>query len=215
MVRLEPLNADRHSGSLYEAWAACPQGRIFTYMPFGPFDSAAGVRGWVQGVEQEQDPQFFSVLPVDGNGVLGVASYLRIQPAVGTIEVGNICYGPTLQRTKEATEVMHLMMRRVFDDLLYRRYEWKCDALNAASCRAARRLGFTYEGTFRQATHYKGRNRDTAWFAMLDQEWPAIREAQTEWLAEANFDASGRQRKSLSALTASALECLSRGGVVQ
>ncbi len=201
-VRLEPLDAARHGVDLFGSWSADREGRIFTYMPFGPFENASEVCEWARSVERGDDPQFFAVLPADGGPALGVASYLRVKPAQGTIEVGWICYGPALQRTPAATEAMHLMMRRAFDELGYRRYEWKCDALNADSRRAARRLGFVYEGTFRQATHYKGRNRDTAWFSVLDRSWPALRQAQAEWLDPGNFDADGRQRVSLTELTA-------------
>jgi RimJ/RimL family protein N-acetyltransferase len=130
---------------------------------------------------------------------------LRIDPKVGVIEVGHIHYSPRLQRTRTATEAMYLMMRRVFEELGFRRYEWKCDALNEPSCRAARRLGFTFEGIFRQATMYKGRNRDTAWFAVIDHEWPALKAAFETWLDPGDFDAHGRQQQSLSALTPAAL----------
>lgn len=213
-VWLEPLDAERHGTALFNTWAADREGRIFIYMPFGPFDDASAVRAWAASVQHESDPQFFAAVPSGGGPALGVASYLRIKPGPGTIEVGWICYGPQLQRTPEATEVMYLMMRRAFDELGYRRYEWKCDALNAVSRRAAARLGFTYEGTFRQATHYKGRNRDTAWFAILDSEWPAIRDAQERWLDPENFDSSGQQKASLSALTADALRNVAREGAV-
>ena len=139
-----------------------------------------------------------------GNAV-GVASYMRIDAANGAIEVGHINYSPPLQRTRAATEAMYLMMQRVFE-LGYRRYEWKCDSLNAASRAAAQRLGFSYEGVFRQAVVYKGRNRDTAWYAMIDSEWPALREAYRQWLDPANFDAQGRQRLRLSDLSAPVLK---------
>ena len=131
---------------------------------------------------------------------MGVASLMRIDPAAGVIEVGGINYSPALQRTPAATEAMYLMMRRVFDELGYRRYEWKCDSLNAASRAAAQRLGFTYEGMFRQATVYKARNRDTCWFSILDSEWPALKSGFEQWLAPDNFDTDGRQRKRLSQL---------------
>jgi len=132
---------------------------------------------------------------------LGVATHMRIDPPAGVIEVGGITYGPALQRTPVSTEAMFLMMRRAFDELGYRRYEWKCDALNAPSRAAAKRLGFRFEGVFKQATVYKGRNRDTAWFSIVDSEWPALRDAFTRWLAPDNFDAQGGQRVRLSELT--------------
>ena len=202
---LQPLDAERHGAALFRAWAADRDGGIFTYMPYGPFDSVSEVRAWAESAQREPDPQYFAVSATEDGPALGVASYLRIRPGPGTIEVGSICFGPAMQRTITSTETMNLMMRRAFEELGYRRYEWKCDALNAASCRTALRLGFTYEGTFRQATHYKGRNRDTAWFAIVDSEWPAIRDAHERWLSPANFDAAGRQKDPLGNLTAEAL----------
>jgi len=198
--RLEPLDVEAHTGALHEAFAADGDGRGWTYLAYGPFDDAAGLRAWVRDAAAGDDPQFFAILDADGRAV-GVASYLRISPASGSIEVGHIHYAPVLAGTPAATEAMVLMARRVFG-LGYRRYEWKCDALNAPSRRAAQRLGFSYESVFRQATVYKGRNRDTAWYAMLDGEWPALDDAWSRWLDPANFDASGRQRSSLSALVA-------------
>ncbi len=147
------------------------------------------------------DPLFFSIFGEGGSGeratAAGLASYLRIAPAAGTIEVGHIHLAPALQRTRAATEAMFLMMRQAFD-LGYRRYEWKCDALNAVSRRAAERLGFTYEGTFRHHLVYKGRNRDTAWYAIVDADWPPVRAAYEAWLDPANFDRDGRQRRPLA-----------------
>jgi RimJ/RimL family protein N-acetyltransferase len=147
------------------------------------------------------DPLFHAILDGGTGRAVGVASYLRIDPPVGVIEVGHINYSPALQGTTAATEAMYLMMRRVFDELGYRRYEWKCDALNAPSRAAAERLGFVFEGIFRQATIYKGRNRDTAWYSIVDGEWPRLRDAFERWLDPANFDAQGRQRQRLSELT--------------
>ena len=146
------------------------------------------------------DPLFHAIVPAGSGRAEGVASYLRIAPEAGSIEVGHINFSPRLMRTPAATEAMYLMMKRAFD-LGYRRYEWKCDALNAPSRAAARRLGLSYEGIFRQATVYKGRNRDTAWYAAIDSEWPALKAAFETWLDPANFDAEGRQRESLRALT--------------
>ena len=142
---------------------------------------------------------FFTIIERATSRALGLASFLRIEPKVGVIEVGHINFAPVLQRTPHGTEAMFLMMCRVFDELGYRRYEWKCDALNAPSYRAAERLGFVYEGTFRQATMYKGRNRDTSWYAIIDKDWPALKEAYEAWLNPDNFDADGEQRKKLSA----------------
>jgi len=147
-----------------------------------------------------EDPLFHAIVERKTGEAVGVASYLRIDPANGVIEVGHINYSPLLQRTRAATEAMFLMMRRVFDELGYRRYEWKCDALNAPSRAAAGRYGFRFEGIFRQATVYKGRNRDTAWYAIIDKDWPALKAAYERWLAPENFDAEGRQRVRLAAL---------------
>ena len=149
------------------------------------------------------DPLFYAVVDQASGGAIGVASYLRIEPAVGVIEVGHIAYSPPLRRTTAATEAMYLMMRRVFDELGYRRYEWKCDALNAPSRRAADRFGFSFEGVFRQATMYKGRNRDTAWYSITDVEWPALKARFEAWLDESNFSADGAQRLSLNEVVTS------------
>jgi len=195
--RLEPLAAERHAADLFEAYAVDAAGIGWTYLPYGPFDSVDAFGSWVADMCSRDDPLFFAIL--DGSGVaVGVASYLRINPEMGSIEVGHIHFSPVLQRTVEATEAMYLMARRAFDELGYRRYEWKCDDLNAPSRRAAGRLGFVYEGTFRQDRIYKGRNRDTAWYSITDGEWPAVRAAFEAWLEPANFDARGRQLTSLS-----------------
>lgn len=204
-VRLEPLTVADHARSLFEAVSADVEGGMWTYLAVGPFgDDRAGFDKWIAQCETSEDPLFYAVVELASGRCLGYASYLRIEPAVGVIEVGHITMSPALQRTVMATETMYLMMARVFDELGYRRYEWKCDSLNAPSRAAADRLGFRYEGLFRQATLYKGRNRDTAWFSILDSEWPALRAAFARWLDPANFDAEGRQRESLSDLTASA-----------
>jgi RimJ/RimL family protein N-acetyltransferase len=186
---------------LFAANAEDTEGRIWTYLPYGPFASLEPFQGWVEAMARGEDPLFHAVLDRASGRALGVASYLRIDPPVGVIEVGHINYAPALQRRPAATEAMYLMMRRVFDELGYRRYEWKCDALNAPSRAAAERLGFRHEGLFRQATIYKGRNRDTAWYSILDREWPALRDAFERWLDPANFGADGKQRASLSSLT--------------
>ncbi|HMR31042.1 MAG TPA: GNAT family protein [Geminicoccaceae bacterium] len=197
-ARLEPLDADRHAGDLFAANAADPDGRMWTYMGYGPFATLADYRAWAEAAAKSGDPLFHAIVDLSTGRAAGVASYLRIEPAVGVIEVGHIALSPSLQRTAAATEAMWLMMRRVFEELGYRRYEWKCDALNAPSRRAASRLGFTYEGTFRQATIYKGRNRDTAWFSIIDAEWPRIDAAFRRWLSPDNFDTAGRQRRRLA-----------------
>jgi RimJ/RimL family protein N-acetyltransferase len=171
-----------------------------TCLPYGPFDSADAYRKWTDGVAAGSDPLFHAVIDTATGKARGVASFLRINPASGSIEVGHINYSPLLQRTPAATEAMYLMMKRVFE-AGYRRYEWKCDALNARSRAAAQRLGFSYEGVFRQATVYKGRNRDTAWYAAIDSEWPELESAFTRWLDESNFDSDGGQRQRLADLT--------------
>ena len=197
--RVEPLDPNRHAADLFAANADDADGRIWTYMGYGPFASLDGYRDWMLSSCLGDDPMFHAVVNAATGRAEGVASYLRIEPAVGVIEVGNICFSPRLQRTAAATEAMYLMMRRAFDELGYRRYEWKCDALNAPSRAAAKRLGFQYEGIFRQATLYNGRNRDTAWFAITDGDWPAVKAAFETWLAPENFDAGGAQVKSLAA----------------
>lgn len=204
-VRLEPLEAARHAADLFAAFAAEPSGRHFTYLSVEPFDDAGALAAWIETSCRGDDPLFHAIVERTTGRALGVAAFLRIDPAAGSIEVGHINLAPALQRTAGATEAMYLMMGRAFDELGYRRYEWKCDALNAPSRRAALRLGFTYEGIFRQATVYKGRNRDTAWYAIIDREWPALAAAHARWLDPANFDPAGRQRESLSALTRDAL----------
>jgi RimJ/RimL family protein N-acetyltransferase len=200
LCRLEPLSAERHAAGLHEAYSADADARHWTYLPYGPFASVDEYATWVRSREASADPLFFAVLELPSERPVGVASYLRIDPAMGSIEVGHLRYSAALQRTPAATEAMYLMMRRAFDELGYRRYEWKCDSHNAPSRRAAERLGFRYEGTFRQAVVLKERNRDNAWFSIIDSEWPAVRSALESWLAPANFDATGRQRRGLEEL---------------
>lgn len=199
LVRIEPLVV-AHADALHAANSLDTDGRLWTYMAYGPFEGPDAYRRWVGEVTREGDPMFYAILRAGDGQPVGVASYLRIAPDSGAIEVGNICFSPLIQRAPGATEAMYLMMRWVFE-AGYRRYEWKCDALNAPSRRAAQRLGFSYEGVFRQATVYKKRNRDTAWYAAVDAEWPELKAAFETWLDPANFDAEGRQRQSLSALT--------------
>lgn len=202
--QVEPLDPDRHGADLHAANQEDADGRIWTYLAYGPFDSLSAYRGWLKADCAGSDPMFHAIVDAQSTKALGVASYLRIEPGTGVIEVGHINYAPRLQKTPAATEAMYLMMRRVFDELGYRRYEWKCDSLNAGSRGAAQRLGFQYEGTFRQATLYKGRNRDTAWYSIIDEEWPALKAAYEQWLAPDNFDNDGLQRRRLSELTAGA-----------
>jgi RimJ/RimL family protein N-acetyltransferase len=190
-----PLSMD-HADALYAAFREDAEDRIWTYLPNGPYHDIDSFRAWMTEAIAKDDPLMHAIL-VDGQAV-GHASYLRITPASAVIEIGFINLSPQVQRTPAATEFQFLMMRRAFDELRYRRYEWKCDALNAPSRRAAKRLGFAYEGTFRQATHYKGRNRDTAWYSILDSEWPDLKARFTRWLDPGNFDPEGQQIKSLS-----------------
>jgi RimJ/RimL family protein N-acetyltransferase len=200
---LAPLSSATHAAALHEAHSLDRDGRNWTYLPYGPFASLADYTRWCEWAEKQEDPQFFAIVLPDGRPV-GTASYLRIEPAMGVIEVGHLAFSPLLQRTPAATEAMYLMMRRVFEELGYRRYEWKCDSLNAPSLAAAKRLGFTFEGTFRQALVIKGRNRDTSWLSIIDGEWPAVKRALEGWLDPANFDAQGKQRRRLGDVMAEA-----------
>ena len=195
-VKLEPLNRERHTQSLYAAYQDSPDS-IWTYMPLGPFRDTAELGATIEALAADSGWQPYAIV-VHGTA-LGFMSYLRIDQPNGAIEIGSIVLSTGLQRTTPATEAIYLLIKNAFD-LGYRRCEWKCDDLNAPSRRAAQRLGFRYEGTFRHATHYKGRNRDTAWYAITDHEWPALDQAFRAWLADDNFDRSGRQRSSLSNL---------------
>ncbi|MEW9921251.1 GNAT family N-acetyltransferase [Marimonas sp. MJW-29] len=197
-VELARLSAEAHAALLFRAYAG--HDAVWDYMPVGPFSSASQFHRWVRDQEEIADPFFFAIRNRESGQWEGVASYLRIKPESGSIEVGFISMSPALQRTRAATEAMYLMMKRAFE-AGYRRYEWKCDALNKPSRRAAQRLGFSYEGVFRQATVVKGRNRDTAWFAMIDAEWPALKEAFEAWLSPTNFDEDGQQIERLGDLT--------------
>ena len=197
--RLEPLEPSAHLDDLYEAYSEDRDGILWTYMPSGPFGSRDAFSAWLLPAADGEDPLFFAIVDRASGKAAGVAAYLRIRPGVGVIEVGNIAYSPRLQKTATATEAMYLMMARAFDELGYRRYEWKCDALNAASRNAATRLGFSFDGIFEQALVYKGRNRDTAWYSILDRDWPVLKKAFLAWLDPANFDAAGHQKRALEA----------------
>ncbi len=203
--RLEVLDPERHAGDLHAANVQDRENRIWTYLGYGPFESLVEYRKWADEVSRSSDPLFYAIIDTATGKAAGVASYLRISPSNGSIEVGHINYSPLLQRTPAATEAMYLMMKRVFE-AGFRRYEWKCDALNARSRNAAQRLGFSYEGIFRQATVYKGRNRDTAWYAAIDKDWPELESAFTRWLDASNFDKEGRQRLHLAELTQTILK---------
>ena len=203
--RLERLDTDRHSDELFAADQADVHGETWTYLAYGPFADLPAYRRWVLAAAEASDPFFYAVIDTDPRAeattagrAVGVLSLLRIQPEAGSIEVGHVHYSPLLQHRRGATETQYLLMRYAFNDLGYRRYEWKCDALNAPSRAAAVRLGFRYEGTFRQALVIKGRNRDTAWYSIIDDEWPLVDRALRSWLAPNNFDDRGRQKSSLS-----------------
>jgi RimJ/RimL family protein N-acetyltransferase len=195
-VTLTPLLPE-HADALHDA----ADDSVWEYLSYGPFADAAAYRAWIEANAAGDDPLFLAVL-VDGQP-RGVVSYLRVDRANGSIEIGHIWYSPSIQRSRATTEAAYLLARRAFDELGYRRFEWKCNALNERSQAAARRFGFTYEGTFRQHMVAKARNRDTAWFSILDGEWPRVREAFERWLDPANFDGDGRQRSALNAASAS------------
>ncbi|MBV8889510.1 MAG: GNAT family N-acetyltransferase [Alphaproteobacteria bacterium] len=195
---VEPLEPDRHAAELFDANAEDRDGRNWTYYPYGPFAKLAEYRNWMDGVLRDGTRLFHAIRENASGKAVGVAAYINAQPAVGVVEIGSLVFSPRLQRRPAATEAMYLMMRRVFDELGYRRYEWKCDSHNGPSRAAAARLGFQYEGLFRQATITRGHNRDTTWFSVIDRDWPALRSAFAAWLDPANFDPEGRQRRALS-----------------
>jgi RimJ/RimL family protein N-acetyltransferase len=199
LVRLEPFEVGAHSRHLFEAYSADTEGRLWDYMAYGPFPDLLSYVSHARRTMCGNDPFFHAIIPRGSGRAAGVASYLRVTPEHGVIEVGHICYAPSLQRTAAATEAMYLMARRAFEELGYRRYEWKCDNGNEASKRAALRLGFRYEGVFRKHMVVKGANRDTAWFAITDDEWPRVKYAYEQWLHPANFDDEGRQFRPLAA----------------
>ena len=198
-VRLESLKPALHCDDLFTAFAADTNNQIWDYLPYGPFETAADLTDWMRATCAGPDPYFFAIIDKASNRAVGVASYLRINPDSGSIEVGHINFSPRLQSTIGATEAMYLMMRWAFM-AGYRRYEWKCKDLNTRSKQAARRLGFSFEGVFRQAAVVKGRNRDTAWFSVLDSEWPAVKSGFELWLDPANFNEAGGQRQGLMQL---------------
>ena len=198
---LRPVEPEADAGPLF-AVSHPPDGdpTTWTYLPDGPYESANHLQSMLTWARRSDDPLYFTLVALPDERPAGIASYLRITPDFGVIEIGHIWFGTPLRRTTAATEAIYLLARHAFDDLRYRRLEWKCNALNAGSRRAAERLGFSFEGVFRQHMIIKGRNRDTAWYAITDNEWPAIRRCFEDWLAPANFDPDGRQRQSLSEL---------------
>jgi RimJ/RimL family protein N-acetyltransferase len=203
--RIEPLDAARHASDFHAANQLEADLRNWTYLTYGPFASAEDSMHWAGEYSQRKDYLFHAIIDLESRKTAGMAAYMRIDPANGSIEIGGIKYTPLIAQQPAATEAMHLLMKNAFA-LGYRRYEWKCDALNAPSRAAAQRLGFSYEGIFRQAVVYKNRNRDTAWYSITDREWPALQAAHEQWLAAENFDAQGHQIVSLSGLTAPLLQ---------
>ena len=204
-ARLEPLDAARHGDELHAASTPPDAATRFRYLFEPPPDTRAAFDAWLAGAAASADPLHFAVIDRATGRVEGRQTLMRITPAHRCIEIGNIYWGPRIAGTRVATEAMYLFAVHVLETLGYRRYEWKCDALNAPSRRAARRFGFTWEGHFRRAVIVRGRTRDTAWYAMIDEEWPALKAAYERWLAPENFDEHGRQRTRLSDLTAAAL----------
>ena len=203
-VRLEPINPERHSGGLYRAGhEGAEADAIWTYLPYGPFADEADYGRWLTGSAAAFDPIFFAVRMLNPERLAGVVSFLNIAPASASIEIGHIWFAPFLQRTPAATEALYLLMCQAFDDLGYRRLEWKCNALNKKSRGAALRLGFAFEGVFFRHMIVDGRNRDSAWFSLLAEEWPAVRGCFESWLDPSNFDDAGNQKQSLGAMTQS------------
>lgn len=197
--QLEPLNCARHYEDLLAAWGSAADDRYWTYLFSGPFTDDE-FYDYLTQAEASRDPLHFAVIDRQSGRAVGTLALMRVQAGHGVIEVGHVTFSPALQRTPLSTESHFLLMRYVFEKLGYRRYEWKCDSLNEPSRKAAQRLGFRYEGLFRQAIVYRGRSRDTAWFSIIDSEWPALRQAFTNWLDADNFDEAGVQRYSLTAL---------------
>ena len=195
VVMLDPA---AHTDDLWEAFQTDPTGKSWTYLFVDMPASREALRTYLDAQAKSADPLCHTLIDKSTGRAVGIASFMRIDVNMGVIEVGNINYSERLKRTAVATEVMFLMMKRVFDELGYRRYEWKCDSLNHPSRKAAERYGFIYEGTFRQAVTYKGRNRDTAWFSIIDKEWPSLKRAYEAWLDSGNFDAQGAQRRGLA-----------------
>ena len=196
-VCLEPLDPAAHAGNLFHAGHDGEARGLWTYMPYGPFENQRAFAKWLQACATFNDPLFFVICEKTSGRPSGMASYLNVRPTDGVMEIGHIWFAPTLQRTRAATEALFLLMRRAFDELGYRRLEWKCDALNERSRRAALRLGFRFEGVFYRHMIVKNHNRDTAWYSIIDEEWPYLREGFERWLAAENFDEHGRQRQPL------------------
>lgn len=194
---LAQLDQDKHAAELFAALTSGNPGDSWTYLPYGPFETLADFNNWISETIRDNQVRLYAIIDNRSGKVTGISGYLRINPEHGSIEVGHLHFSRLLKKTPAATEAMFLMMRYAFDDLGYRRYEWKCNALNQASMNAAKRLGFQFEGIFRQNFVYKGRNRDTAWFSIIDSEWPALKSGFLKWLHPGNFDCDGAQRSRL------------------
>lgn len=190
---LEPLKPNEHALKLFESFQYDDRGELWTYLFHGPFDTYRAFHDWLEACALDNNDLYFTILDIKTNEPVGITAYLRINPEHGVIEIGDNHYSKRLQKTPAATEVMYLMMYRVFEEFKYRRYEWKCDSLNQASRMSAQRLGFKFEGIFRQDKVYKNRNRDTAWYSIIDKEWPEIKDRLQRWLDPSNFDADGNQ----------------------
>ena len=200
--RIEPVDVERHLDDLYQAYSSAADGRDWTYLQVGPFDSLAAYREHLTRIATLSDPLHYALIDLASGKAVGTLAFMRIDRGNGVIEVGHVTYSPLLKRTRIASEAIFLLMQHLFEDLGYRRFEWKCDSLNSPSRAAALRYGFKFEGIFRQAVVYRGRNRDSAWFSVIDGEWPALREGFMQWLDPRNFDAQGRQIERLAALIA-------------
>lgn len=195
--RLERLDADRHTAELHAAHRTARDAGNWTYLPVGPFATEKAYDTFLRAQAAKSDPFHHVVIDAASGKAVGMAAFMRIDPGNGVIEIGHVAFSPLLQQTSAATETIYLLLRRAFDELGYRRVEWKCDSLNSASRRAAERFGFHHEGVFRQAVVYKGRTRDTAWFGMIDRDWPAMRTAFERWLSPDNIGPDGVQRRTL------------------
>ena len=197
---IDILDIEEHAENLFNAFTKDINNNDWTYLPYGPFETQKEFEEWLQKECTGNDPLFHTIIDRNNNKPVGMASYLRINTNSGVIEVGHIHYSTLIQKKPIGTEVMYLMMKRIFDELKYRRYEWKCNALNIRSCNAARRLGFKFEGTFKQHMISKSRNRDSAWFAIIDKDWPRVKANFEKWLDKNNFNEDGSQKISLSSL---------------
>jgi RimJ/RimL family protein N-acetyltransferase len=195
---LAPLDINKHAVPLFDVLSLDNQGESWTYLPYGPFHNREDFKIWLQQTQSEKDTLLYVILDNKMRSPIGIAGYLRITPEHGTIEIGHVHFSKLLQKTPAATEAMYLMMQYALEELHYRRCEWKCNTLNQASHNAALRLGFTFEGIFRQTHVLKNRNRDTAWFSIIDSEWPEVKEKLSAWLHPNNFDTHGNQRVRLN-----------------